>query len=64
MMFRLNPEQEHRFMKWQQTNEEKHGKYQGQYTFHFTPSKLGLMIVVECKASNEKLHLTDYKNFQ
>lgn len=64
LLFQLDVEQLNALNEWKKANSKKHGEYHGQYTYRFTPSKLGTMVVVECNISNEKLNLTNYGDYQ
>lgn len=71
-MFKLEPEQLKEISKWMETQDAaaKHGKEHpyygcsgGGYTYHFTPTTLGLVVKVTNNLTKEEIDVTDYHNW-
>jgi len=60
--FELTEEQEKALTEWKATQEFSSATIGGAYTYKFTPTGLGTIVVVKCVNGN-KIDLTDYDNW-
>jgi len=60
--FELTEEQEKTLNEWKAAQEFPSATIGGAYTYKFTPTGLGTVIVVRCVNGN-KIDLTDYDNW-
>jgi hypothetical protein len=60
--FELTEEQEKTLNEWKSTQEFPPATIGGAYTYEFTPTGLGTIIVVKCVNKNT-IDLTDYDNW-
>jgi hypothetical protein len=74
MKFELIQEQWSKFHSWKQEQDKKvqeiqgsdspcYGAIGGAYTFSFTPTSLGVALVVKNNRTKDELDITDYENW-
>jgi len=56
-------EQDEKVAKLQNSNEAYYGAIGGDCTYCFTPTGLGIVIVVKNNVTKEEINLTDYENW-
>ena len=62
--FRLNDEQLKVLFEWQEKHHRRYlGAIGGTYTFSFTPTTLGTVIVVKNNSNGEEIDLTEYEDW-
>lgn len=64
MKFELSEEEQEKLAAWRSTHEEVYtGAIGGRYTYSFTPTSLGEVILVTDNVTGEELNLTDYESW-
>ena len=59
----LNKKQKEKLKKWKSKKRKSNVTIGGRYTYEITPTGLGLDIQVKDNLKNDKLNLTDSKNW-
>ena len=59
----LNEEQLAKFLQWDSTNPTSRAVDGANYTWHFTPTSLGMVIKVSSGINGSELDLTDYDSW-
>lgn len=62
-MFALDQEQIDKLLEWKKTKPVSRAAMGEQYTYCFTPTSLGTIVVVRCGITNTKIDLTDYESW-
>lgn len=64
MNFKLTDEQINAVNDWKSNHDQVYcGAIGGRYSFEFTPTGVGIIIVIKDNITNEKLDVTDYESF-
>ena len=63
--FSLTEEQKIKLDEWksQQAEEDKVGTIGDRYTYSFTPTSLGIIVIIKDNVTNSEINLTDFSNW-
>ena len=63
--FSLTEEQKIKLDEWksQQVEKDKVGTIGDRYTYSFTPTSLGIIVIVKDNVTNSEINLTDFSNW-
>ena len=65
LSFKLTEEQKIKLDEWksQQVEKDKVGTIGDRYTYSFTPTSLGIIVIVKDNVTNSEINLTDFSNW-
>jgi len=65
LSFKLTEKQKIKLDEWksQQVEKDKVGTIGDRYTYSFTPTSLGIIVIVKDNVTNSEINLTDFSNW-
>jgi hypothetical protein len=61
--FNVTQEQYNKFLEWSKNHPKSRAVDGAMYTWHFTPTSIGTVVIVSKNNGKDRLDLTDYENW-